>query len=99
MMWKDTVSTRYPWAKIKTPRDKLLYELSKAEDEEEMELAMLGLHFDDKVDLKFFTKKELTEIKRLLKILISDTRRHHRLLGKAVKELRKMGDEPCNPNR
>ena len=34
-MWKDKVRQRYRWARIQDELDELLYELSKAEDEEE----------------------------------------------------------------
>ena len=86
-MWKDKARERYPWAKIQSQLDELIYELSKAEDEEEVELSMLRLHAGDKVDFEFFTPEEARKVKKLLFILIRDTQKHQALLNVAVKEL------------
>ena len=94
-MWKDKAKERYPWAKIKNQLDELIYELSKAEDEEEVELSMLRLHAGNKIDFEFFTPEEAGKVKKLLAILIKDTQRHQALLSGAVEELekkKKMGE-------
>ncbi len=87
-MWKDRIGDRYPWAKITDRLDELIYELSKAEDEEEVELSMLKLHFDNKIDLQFFQPYEREEIKSRIAILIRDTRKHQKLLGLMVEKLK-----------
>jgi len=92
-VWKDEVKKRYPWAKIQNQIDELYYELSKAEDEEDIELSMLGLQIERKVDFDFFTKKEKQKVKKLMSILIEDTRKHGELLRKALNALKKAGEQ------
>ncbi|HXV28015.1 MAG TPA: hypothetical protein VD913_03530 [bacterium] len=89
-MYKDRPEQRYPWAEIKNHLDKLIYELSKAEDEEDIELSMLRLHFHHDRELSYFEGRALEEVKELLVILIRDTERHHGMLGAAVKELKEL---------
>jgi len=69
----------------------LTWELSKAEDEEEADLYYVRLHFDNEVDLGFFTKNEKDEIKKRLSVLMTDTEKHIRLLGEINEELKTLG--------
>ena len=87
-MWHDRITERYRWAKIKSQFDELIYELSKAEDEEEVGLYLLRLHCENEKDLLFFSEEEKKAIKRLLNILVADTLRHRELLGAVLKELK-----------
>jgi len=87
-MWKDKISDRYPWAKIKDHLDELIYELEKAADEEEVELSLLKLHLGNEIDMRFFTAREREKVKKLMAVLITDTDKHYVLLGEAVKELK-----------
>lgn len=86
-MWKDNVERRYHWAKIRSQLDELLFELSKAEEEEEVGLYLLRLHLDNKIDLKFFTAAQRERVSALFSILINDTKRHQELLAGAIREL------------
>ncbi len=88
MTWNDQISKRYPWAEIQNKLDELIFELSKAEDEEDVELSLLSLHFGNRVDLSYFTKREQRQIKKKLTVLIEDTRKHCRLLGEALAEMK-----------
>lgn len=87
-MWKDKIHEHYRWAKIKTQQDEILYELFKAEDEEEAGLYLLKLHFENKAEMNFFTKKEERKIKQLLTSLMEDTAKHCGLLHEAAEKLR-----------
>ena len=87
-MWEQRIRERYPWAKIQDRLDELLLELSKAEDEEDVELSLLSLHFGNRIDLDFFTKREQQQIKKRLSTLIKDTRKHCELLARAVQEIK-----------
>lgn len=91
-MWNDEVRERYWWAEIQNQIQNLVWELSKAEDEEEVDLYWLRLHFDNEVDLRFFTQIERDEIKRQLSILIADTEKHLRLLNGMNEELKTLGE-------
>ncbi len=90
-MWSDEVKNHYWWAKICNQIQKLTWELSKAEDEEETDLYYIRLHFDNEADLGFFTKDEKEEVKKRLSILMTDTEKHIRLLGKINEELKTLG--------
>ena len=86
-MWKDKAKDSFWWMEVRSEIDELLCELCKAEDEEEVGIYLLSLHFKNEKDLKFFTKKEIVTIKKLLSFLMSDTHRHRELLGEMGKEL------------
>lgn len=86
-MWQDKVTQRYRWAGIRGEKDELLYELSKAEDEEEVALYLLRLHYDNETELKSFTPAQKEKIKKLLSILIRDTIKHREFLAAVIKEL------------
>ncbi len=87
-MWKDKVSQRYRWAAIQDKFDELIFELSKAEEEEEVGLYLLRLHYDNEIDLRFFDQGEKEKIKRMLGVLMADTVRHRELLSKIIAELK-----------
>ncbi len=87
-MWRDRVKERYRWARIHSQMDELIYELTKAEDEEEVGLYLLRLHCDNEIDLKFFARIEKALIKNLLTTLVNDTVRHRELLTEIIGELK-----------
>ena len=91
-MWSDDVKDRYWWTEIRSQIEKFLWELSKAEDEEGVDLYLLGLHFENESDLKFFTEVERDEIKKRLSVLMTDTEKHLRLLSEMSAELRTLGE-------
>ena len=67
--------------------DELIYELSKAEEEEAAIFYLMKLHFDNAVDLKFFSEKEGEKIKQLLSFLMHYSNKNRDLLTQAIKEL------------
>ena len=87
-MWRDKVTQRYHWAGIHDKFEELIFELTKAEEEEEVGLYLLRLHYDNEIDLDFFNLREKERIKKLLTILMDDTARHRELLLKAIAELK-----------
>lgn len=86
-MFRDAIRIRYPWARIASQLDELRYELSRAEDEEDVELSMLRMLAGNKLDLQFFTQKEQQKIRALFAILVEDTQKHGELLREAMKEI------------
>ncbi len=86
-MWKDRVRERYWWREINNQIDELLFELAKAEDEEEIDLYLLNLHQKNEGDFQCFTKQEKELVQRLLAFLIQDTIQHRKLLTKIIKEV------------
>jgi len=87
-MWKDKVKHRYRWAGIQDKFDELIFELTKAEEEEEAALYLLRLHVENEIDLSFFTEREKEKVKRLLRFLIKDTARHRDSIAKVIAELK-----------
>ena len=87
-MWKDKVQERYWWAHIQDQLDELIYELSKAEEEEAALFYLLGLHLNDLSDLEFFNVKEQVKIKKLLGDLMIFSHDHSGLLTQALQILR-----------
>lgn len=92
-MWNDDVKSRYWWAKMNHPIDSLIYELSKAEDEEEAELPQLRQLLENKNDLECFIPEDVDQIRKLLSILIEDTMKHSKFLAQAMKTLKSRADD------
>ena len=86
-MWADDVRERYWWVRIRNEMEELFCELCKAENEEETDLYLLHLHFDNASELQFFSRKEREKIEKLLSILIKDTVTHHELLAQLTQRL------------
>lgn len=86
-MWQDKVRERYWWAGIQNQIDELMYELSKAEEEEAAVLYLLGLYVDNAADLKFFDEKKREKIKGCLSVLMNHSARHRELLNQAAERL------------
>ncbi len=86
-MWKDKIQERYWWHPVKNSLDEFLYELVKAEDEEEVGLYLLGLYRNDEADFKCFTKSKERKIKRLLNFLMKETLRHRVMLSEIASEI------------
>lgn len=74
-------------AKVQSQMDMLLYELYKAEDEEEASMFLIRLHLDNRSDLQFFTPEERDKVRQILTLLIRETAKHRDLLGQAIKEV------------
>lgn len=86
-MFRDDIRVRYPWARIATQLDELHYELSRAEDEEDVELSMLRMLAGNKSDFRFFTPREQRKVRALFAVLVEDTQKHGELLREAMKEI------------
>ncbi len=89
-MIQDRIRLPYPWIKIKSELEELLYKLSLAEDEEDGELFLFRLYLQDDQDMSYFSPKEQEEIKGLLSLLIEDTRRHTELIGEMIQEIKNL---------
>ncbi len=91
-MWKDSIGERYWWHEVKDQVDELLFELAKAEDEEEIGFYLLNLHLNSKQDYACFSKVQAKEIRTLLQQLVNDTFRHQKLLAEIVNEIKDIRD-------
>ena len=87
-MWRDKVTQRYHWAGIHDKFEKLIFELTKAEEEEEVALYLLRLHSGNEAELGFFSPREREKIKSLLGELVKGTILHRELLSKVIGELK-----------
>ncbi len=92
-MWKDRVRERYWWREINSQIDEFLFELAKAEDEEEIDLYLLDLHRKNERDFQCFTPQEKKLVQKLLTFLIRDTIRHQKLLAEIVREIKTLRDK------
>ncbi len=88
-MWKDAVEKRFFWASMGKEVEKLLYELVKAEEEEDAGIYLLLMHFDHAQDAIPFTASQREKILHSLSILIEDSRKHQRLLQEVIAKLEK----------
>ena len=79
-MWKDSVEKRYAWARMEREVEKLLYELVKAEEEEDTAIYLLMLDYEHARDEKPFTPADNDRVLRHLTVLIEDSRKHQKFL-------------------
>lgn len=88
-MWNDEVQKRYFWASMEQELEKILYELIKAEEEEDAGVYLLLMHYDHAREENPFSPEERERILHHLSILIGDSRKHQRLLKEAIGQLEK----------
>lgn len=88
-MWSDRLRQHYWWAEINSPAEKFLYELRKAEDEEDAGVYLLQLYLNNESDLHFFSNKDRRKIRQILTFLIHETKRHRSILAHLADELEK----------
>lgn len=88
-MWRDAIEKRFFWATMEHEIEKLLYELVKAEEEEDTGIYLLMMHYDHARDEKPFLPHENKRIMHGLSILIGDGRKHQKLLKDAIERLEK----------
>lgn len=69
--------------------EKLLYELVKAEEEEDTGIYLLMMHYDHANESLPFTPNEKERILHSLSILIGESRKHQRLLQELIAKLEK----------
>lgn len=87
--WEEKIEKEYEWAQIQNQREELLFNLYKAEDEEEAGIYLMQLHLNNKADMDFFNPKERERVEELLTLLIRDTTKHRDLLDEVVNEIEK----------
>ncbi len=80
-MWTHSESRNIFWLGIERDFEELLVRLYAAEAEEESSLFLLKLHLENKDEFSVFSPDELKEINQLLRLLIGQTRRHHRMMS------------------
>jgi hypothetical protein len=86
-MWRGRGPACCPREKMETQMDELICKLSRADGEEEVSLYLLKLHFDNRIDLAFFSDGERRMIRDLLSELMEETKRHREFLAQMVEEL------------
>lgn len=88
-MWKDLVEQRFFWRRMEGGIEKLLYELIKAEEEEDAGIYLLLMHYNHAREDLPFKPEDRRKTLHLLSILIGDSRKHQRLLQEAIERLEK----------
>lgn len=73
---------------MSTAIEELRRAISKAEDEENSDLFLLQLYFENKKDLSLFSFEEEKKIKKCLMRLMQDTAKHQELLREVADELK-----------
>lgn len=86
-MWKDAVEKRFSWAAMEGELEKVLYELIKAEEEEDAGIYLLLMHYDHAREEDPFTLKEKEKILHSLSLLIGESRKHQKLLQGMIDQL------------
>ena len=92
-MWKDEIRKRFFWAAIEKELEKLLFELIKAEEEEDDGIYLLKMHYDHARKEDPAVLKEKGGIEERLDTLIKDTHRHQKLLQEMIERLEKKRNE------
>ena len=92
-MWKDAVEKRYSWASMERELEKMLFELIKAEEEEDTGIYLLMMDYDHArvEDPRILEQKE--KILNLLSVLIGESRKHQKFLQEAIAGLEKKGQK------
>lgn len=88
-MWKDAVEKRFFWAPMEQELERLLFELIKAEEEEDAGIYLLMMHYDHANGEHPFGPEENERILHCLSILIGDSRKHQKLLQDAITQMEK----------
>ena len=86
-MWKDPVEKRYFWASMKQELEKLLYEMIKAEEEEDSGIYLLMMDYDHAREENPVAFRQKEKVLHNLSILIGDTRKHQKLLQEIIQKL------------
>ena len=81
-MWKNKSFKRYYWAGIGEEFKKLANEMTQVEAEEGGDLFLLQMHLRSKSEMSVFDEEERKQIEHLLSLLIEDSKRHERTLGR-----------------
>lgn len=88
-MWKDKIEKRFFWASTGRELEKLLYELVKAEEEEDTGIYLLKMHYDHARKENPFSLREKQQILGSISTLIKESKKHQRILQKMILKLEK----------
>jgi len=86
-MWQERMEKRFFWASTEKDLEKLLYELIKAEEEEDTGIYLLLMYHDHAAKRLPFTPGETEKIRQSLSVLIEESRKHQKLLQDAISKL------------
>lgn len=100
-MWSDRTCDRYWWHQMRDQFDEFIFELAKAEDEEEISLYLLNLHKNSKDDFNGFSQVEQETIQKFLEVLCEETTGHRTILAEIIQEAVKLREshEKSSPIR
>ena len=93
-MWRDEIEQRFFWASMKDELEKILYELVKAEEEEDAGIYLLMMHYDHAREENGFHAFDKEKILERLAILVGESRKHQKLLQGMIERLEKGGIRP-----
>ena len=86
-MWKDAIEKRYFWASMERELERVLFELIKAEEEEDAGIYLLMMDYDHAREEDSLILEEKEKILHLLSILIGESRNHQKQLQDAITRL------------
>lgn len=86
-MWHDAIEKRYFWASMEEELEKILFELIKAEEEEDAGIYLLMMHYDHAREEDPCVIAPREKVLHLLSILIGESRKHQKLLQDAIGQL------------
>ena len=92
-MWKDAVEKRFFWASMERELERTLFELIKAEEEEDAGIYLLMMHYDHALEESPGVIGEKEKVLHLLSLLIGESRKHQKLLQNAIAQLERRAQE------
>ncbi len=96
-MWNDAIEKRFFWASLDQEVEKILFELIKAEEEEDAGIYLLMMHYDHAREENPLAIGDKNKVLHLLSILIGESRKHQRLLQDAIELLEKRTNHEPKP--
>ena len=86
-MWRDAVEKRFFWASMEQELEKVLFELIKAEEEEDAGIYLLMMDYDHAREEDPSALREKEKVLHFLSILIGESRKHQKYLQDAIARL------------
>ncbi len=96
-MWNDAIEKRFFWASLDQELEKILFELIKAEEEEDAGIYLLMMHYDHARIENPEAVGDKSKVLHLLSILIGESRKHQKLLQDAIERLEKRTNHEPKP--
>lgn len=96
-MWKDAIEERFFWAHVNKELEKVLFELIKAEEEEDAGIYLLLMHYDHARLEHPEAIRDKAKVLHLLSMLIGESRKHQKLLQEAIERLEKRTNHEPKP--